>query len=292
MLNIGYHESKSLGWEGLVKLALEAGGNTFAFFTRNPRSSFRDDALALSKEDKTALQNLQKALCDNNFAPIVAHAPYTANPCSEDEIKRRGAWALIQNDVDFLTKYLPTAIYNFHPGSPKSLGRDEGLRLVSLMVATILQKTPSAVLTIETMAGKGSEIGRTFSELKAIIEGAEALFGRKLEKELGVCFDTCHTWDGGYNLVEDLEGVLQEFDKTVGLNRIKAIHLNDSKNALGTRKDRHELIGEGFIGFDALLKVVQHKAFCNLPFILETPNDEVGYKKEIKALKDALLCQN
>lgn len=283
MLNIGFHESKGGKWSSLIDTAVAAGANTFAFFTRNPRALFHSDVALGSEEDLGALQ---KGLLANNFAPVVAHAPYTANPCSEDAEKRQGAWSLIQSDVEFLAKYLPGAIYNFHPGSPKNLGTEEGIKQVSFMLATILQKTPNAVLTIETMAGKGSEIGRTFEEVAKIIKMTELTFGRELTANLGVCFDTCHTWDAGYDLVNDFDGVLKALDKNALLGRVKAVHLNDSKNALGTRKDRHEITGLGHIGFEALLKVTECEAFRALPFILETPNDEAGYKAEIEKFRE------
>lgn len=313
MLNIGYHESISAGWGGLVDVALNAGGNTFAFFTRNPRAAFSDKNIIPNDKAVAQLALLKKKLCDNNFAPVVAHAPYTANPCSEDAIKREGAWGIIKSDVDFMAKYLPGNLYNFHPGSPKSLGTAEGVKQTGAMLIQILQSlrdngslkgapcnnsgesgtnsdskgaTNPVTILIETMAGKGSEIGRTFEEIRDIIEYVEEKFG-DTAGALGVCFDTCHVWDAGYDIKNKLDEVLILFDNIVGLNRIRAIHLNDSKNPCGARKDRHERIGLGFIGFEALKRVIKHNKFQNLPIILETPNDENGWKEEIAALKKA-----
>lgn len=349
MLNIGYHESISGGWANLVDVAIKAGGNTFAFFTRNPRAAFNDSNKSPNSSVITSLNNLSEALYKNKFASIVAHAPYTANPCSEDETKRLGAWRLITSDVEFMTKYLPGNFYNFHPGSPKSLGSAEGVKQTAKMIANILFNTNATenyfnargenneginerqnningdksnagllinnaggqnircTILIETMAGKGSEIGRSFEELHDIIESTCDAYGEILQnnnrnnrnnrdiddiksfvnRTVGVCFDTCHVWDSGYDIKNKLDETLTMFDNILGLNCIRAIHLNDSKNPCGSRKDRHELIGQGFIGFDSLVSVITHPKFKNLPIILETPNNESGWKAEIAMLRAA-----
>lgn len=285
MLHIGYHESTSNGLEGLGIEALEVGADTFAFFTRNPRGGKAKDI------DPADAEKLVKIMKDNNFAPPVAHAPYTMNPCSADEGLRQYALEMMIDDFLRL-EYTPGALYNFHPGSHTGQGAETGIDFTSSMISNAIKeaekkigKAPSTTLLIETMAGKGSEIGRTFEEVRAIIDKAEEKFGSSLKGRLGVCLDTCHIWDGGYDIVNDLEGVVTKFDKIIGLDRLKAIHLNDSMNDLGAHKDRHEKIGEGHIGFEALKRVTVHSALKELPFILETPNDQAGYKKEIEMLR-------
>ena len=285
MLNIGYHESTSNGLKGLGIEALDVGADTFAFFTRNPRGG-------KSKPVDVADANaLIKLMSENNFVSPVAHAPYTMNPCSSDEGLR--SYALEMMIEDFLKlEYTPGCYYNFHPGSHTGQGASVGIDLTSSMIANALKasikklgKNPSTILLIGTMSGKGSEIGRTFEEVHELIVQSESKFGSSLEGLLGVCLDTCHVWDGGYDIVNDLDGVLTQFDKIVGLKRLKAIHLNDSMNERNSHKDRHQKIGEGFIGFDALKRVTVHQALKDLPFILETPNDHDGYKKEIEMLR-------
>ena len=285
MLHIGYHESTSNGLEGLGIEALEVGADTFAFFTRNPRGGKAKDI------DPSDAEKLVKIMKDNNFAPPVAHAPYTMNPCSADEGLRHYALEMMIDDFLRL-EYTPGSLYNFHPGSHTGQGAETGIDLTSSMISNAIKeaekkigKAPSTTLLIETMAGKGSEIGRTFEEVRAIIDKAEEKFGSSLKGRLGVCLDTCHIWDGGYDIVNDLDGVVTQFDKIIGLDRLKAIHLNDSMNDLGAHKDRHEKIGEGHIGFEALKRVTVHSALKDLPFILETPNDQAGYKKEIEMLR-------
>lgn len=285
MLHIGYHESTSNGLEGLGIEALEVGADTFAFFTRNPRCGKSKDI------DPSDAEKLVKIMKDNNFAPPVAHAPYTMNPCSADEGLRQYALEMMIDDFLRL-EYTPGSLYNFHPGSHTGQGAETGIDLTSSMISNAIKeaekkigKAPSTTLLIETMAGKGSEIGRTFEEVRAIIDKAEEKFGSSLKGRLGVCLDTCHIWDGGYDIVNDLDGVVTQFDKIIGLDRLKAIHLNDSMNDLGAHKDRHEKIGEGHIGFEALKRVTVHSALKDLPFILETPNDQAGYKKEIEMLR-------
>lgn len=285
MLHIGYHESTSKGLKGLGLEALQAGADTFAFFTRNPRGG---KAKPIEADDAEALV---KIMADNNFVSPVAHAPYTMNPCSADEGLRQYALDMLIDDFLRL-EYTPGSLYNFHPGSHTGQGADVGIDFTSSMIANGLKaaeekigKAPSTILLIETMAGKGSEIGRTFEEVRAIIDSAEEKYGSSLEGRLGVCLDTCHVWDGGYDIVGDLDGVVTKFDKVVGLSRLKAIHLNDSMNDRDTHKDRHEKIGEGHIGLEALSRVTNHAALRNLPFILETPNEPAGYKKEIDLLR-------
>ena len=285
MLNIGYHESTSNGLEGLAKEALSVGANTFAFFTRNPRGG---TAKPVDPADASSLNTFLK---ENNFAPPVAHAPYTMNPCSADEGLRQYALDMMIEDFKRL-EYTPGCLYNFHPGSHTGQGAEIGITHTANMIASALKtvkadlkKNPSTILLIETMAGKGSEIGRTFEEVRAIMDKVRELSNASLEGELGVCLDTCHIWDGGYDIVNDLDGVITQFDKIIGLKNLYAIHLNDSMNDLGAHKDRHQKIGQGFIGLKALCRVTNHPALRNLPFILETPNEHEGYKNEIELLR-------
>lgn len=284
-MHIGYHESTSNGLEGLALEALKAGADTFAFFTRNPRGG---QAKPVDPEDAGKLVSLMK---QNNFARPVAHAPYTMNPCSKDEGLRK--YALDMMIDDFLRlEYIPNSFYNFHPGSHTGQGAETGIEYTSDLIARAFQsvekklsKKPSTVLLIETMAGKGSEIGKTFQEVRQIIDSAEQKYGSSLKGMLGVCFDTCHVWDGGYDIVNNLDGVLSEFDSVVGLDRLCAVHLNDSMNDRDSHKDRHEKIGMGHIGLDALVRVTKHPALKDVPFILETPNEFEGYRKEIELLR-------
>ena len=285
MLHIGYHESTSNGLEGLATEALSVGADTFAFFTRNPRGG------TAKPVDPADAQKLNALRQENNFAPPVAHAPYTMNPCSADEGLRQYALDMMIDDFKRL-EYTPGCLYNFHPGSHTGQGADVGIDHTSTMIASALKtvkaelkKNPSTILLIETMAGKGSEIGRTFEEVRAIMDKAEQKAGESLNGQLGVCLDTCHIWDGGYDIVNDLDGVITQFDKIIGLKNLYAIHLNDSMNDLGAHKDRHEKIGQGHIGLEALVRVINHPALKNLPFILETPNEHQGYKNEIEILR-------
>ncbi len=285
MLHIGYHESTSNGLEGLATEALSVGADTFAFFTRNPRGG------TAKPVDPADAQKLNALRQENNFVPPVAHAPYTMNPCSADEGLRQYALDMMIDDFKRL-EYTPGCLYNFHPGSHTGQGADVGIEHTSTMIASALKtvkadlkKNPSTILLIETMAGKGSEIGRTFEEVRAIMDQAEQKAGESLKGQLGVCLDTCHIWDGGYDIVNDLDGVITQFDKIIGLKNLYAIHLNDSMNDLGAHKDRHEKIGQGHIGLEALVRVINHPALKNLPFILETPNEHQGYKNEIEILR-------
>ena len=285
MLNIGYHESTSNGLEGLATEALSVGANTFAFFTRNPRGG------TAKPVDPADAQKLNILMKEHNFASPVAHAPYTMNPCSADEGLRQYALDMMIEDFVRL-EYNPGCLYNFHPGSHTGQGAEVGISHTANMISKALNgagqklgKNPSTILLIETMAGKGSEIGRTFEEVRQIMDQAQANYGQSLNGRLGVCLDTCHIWDGGYDIVNDLDGVITQFDKIIGLKNLYAIHLNDSMNDLGAHKDRHQKIGQGFIGLEALCRVINHPALRNLPFILETPNEKEGYKTEIQTLR-------
>ena len=272
-LNLGCHLSVSKGYEHMGKEALSIGANTFQFFTRNPRGgSFKMP----TDEDINALVELMK---ENNFAPIIAHAPYTFNPCAADEGIRDYTKQVMIEDLKILDK-IPNALYNFHPGCHVSQGVDVGIEKTADTINTILAQSEKTTVLIETMAGKGTEIGKSFEEIQKIIEKVE------LSTRVGVCLDTCHVHDGGYNISDDVNGVLDEFDKIIGFNRLKAIHLNDSKNVLGAHKDRHEKIGQGNLSLDGIVSIITHPVIKNLPICLETPNDLQGYADEIKFLAE------
>lgn len=273
MLYIGCHLSYSKGWEAMGKQALDIDANTFAFFTRNPRGG---SAKAIDPADVSALNSI---LAKHSFGKLVAHAPYTMNPCAADENIRRFAREAMTDDLAKMES-VPGNYYNFHPGSHVKQGTEIGIQLIREQLNQCLKPEQTTTVLLETMAGKGSEMGRIFEELREIIDGVE------LENKLGVCLDTCHVWDGGYDIVNDLDGVLEKFDRIIGLDRLKAVHLNDSMNPLGAHKDRHAKIDEGHIGADALIRVINHPALKNLPFILETPNDIDGYAREIKFLRE------
>lgn len=287
-MHIGYHESTSDGFFAMGQEALSVGGDTFAFFTRNPRGG---KSKAIDVDDANKLNNLMK---DNSFAKLVAHAPYTMNPCSAKPDLRQFAYEMMVDDFERL-EYIPGCYYNFHPGSHTGQGAETGIDQTSTMIADVFntvigkageEKKPcSTILLIETMAGKGSEIGRTFEEIASIIQQAEAKYGEDLSGRLGVCLDTCHIWDGGYDIINDLDGVMTHFDKTIGLNRLHAFHINDSLNDREAHKDRHAKIGQGHIGLEAFGRIVNHPAFKGKPFILETPNEHDGYKHEIEMLR-------
>lgn len=290
MLHIGYHESTSDGYLGMGKEAVSVNADTFAFFTRNPRGG---KAKPVDEADAASLCAFMK---ENKFAPLVAHAPYTMNPCSADPGLRDYALELMIDDLARL-EYTPGSFYNFHPGSHTGQGAETGMSLTATMLAKALKAADEAcakkntschtVVLVETMAGKGSEIGRTFEEVKTILDRAEEAYGSSLDKRVGVCMDTCHIWDGGYDIVNDLDGVITHFDKVIGLKRLRAMHLNDSLNVREAHKDRHACIGKGEIGLDALVRVINHPALKNLPFILETPNEHDGYAAEIKLLRNS-----
>lgn len=269
---IGCHLSSSAGFLAMGETAVSIGANTFQFFTRNPRGG------AAKPFDKTDAAALVKLLDAKQFGPILAHAPYTLNACAADEGLRQYAIDVMKDDL-FRMDHFPRAMYNFHPGSHVKQGVEVGIDLISKALNQILTPTQKTTVLLETMAGKGSEVGCTFEELRAIIDRVE------LSDKLGVCLDTCHVFDGGYDIVDHLDDVLADFDKAIGLNRLRAIHLNDSKNPMGSHKDRHEVLGGGFIGLDALLRVVNHPKLKNLPFYLETPNELPGYAKEIAIVR-------
>ena len=272
MLNIGCHLSSSKGFLAMGRTALSIGANTFQFFTRNPRGG---KAKAVVPEDAAALVRLA---AEHNFARLLAHAPYTLNPCAAREELRDFARSVMEGDLALL-EYVPGNMYNFHPGSHVRQGPEIGIEKIAALLNDVLYREQSTTVLLETMAGKGSEIGRSFEELRDIIDKV------RLEDKLGVCLDTCHIFDGGYDIVHDLDGVLEQFDRIVGLERLKAVHLNDSLNPLGSHKDRHACIGRGQIGLEALAAVVNHPALRQLPFYLETPNELPGYAAEISLLR-------
>lgn len=271
-INIGNHLSSSGGFLAMGRAATALGGDTFAFFTRNPRGGA---AKAIDPKDAMALMAYLK---ENNFGRLVAHAPYTMNVCAEKPDIREFSRNVLKEDVERM-EYVPGNYYNFHPGSHVGQGAEKAIALIADALNNALYPEMHTTVLLETMAGKGSEIGRNFEELRSIIDRVEC--GDKV----GVCLDTCHVWDGGYNIVSDLDGVLKSFDEIIGLDRLKALHLNDSMNGLDTHKDRHACLGEGNIGIDGLKAVVQHPLLQGKPFILETPNDDAGYKREIALVR-------
>ena len=272
MLNIGCHLSASKGFLNMAKEAVSINANTFQFFTRNPRGFKAKDI------DEKDINKFLEYISDKNFAPIVAHAPYTLNACSADEKIRELAKVTMADDLRRM-EYVPNNYYNFHPGSHVKQGVEVGTDYIVEMLNSILTPQQTTTVLLETMAGKGSEIGRSFNELKDILDRVE------LKEKMGVCLDTCHIWDGGYNIVDDLDRVVDEFDSIIGLDKLYAIHLNDSKNVMNSHKDRHETIGNGYIVLEALARVINHPQLKNLPFELETPNDLQGYAKEIEILR-------
>ncbi len=272
MLKIGCHLSSSKGYTHMAKEAVSIGANTFQFFTRNPRGG---SVKAIDEKDIASFLEFSK---ENGIEIILAHSPYTLNGCSADEKIRNFALSVMQDDINRL-EYTPGSLYNFHPGSHVGQGADRGIELICEMLNKSLFPEMTTTVLLETMSGKGSEVGRSFEELKRIIDGTEC------SDKLGVCLDTCHVYDAGYDIVENLDGVLEEFDKIIGINRLKAIHINDSKNPFESHKDRHEKIGDGFIGCEAFERIINHKLLRNLPFYLETPNELDGYAKEIALLK-------
>lgn len=274
MLNIGCHLSASKGYLHMGKEAESIGANTFQFFTRNPRGGA---AKAISEEDVKAFLEFAK---EHNFSKILAHAPYTLNACSDKEQTREFALNTMKDDLQRM-EYTPHQLYNFHPGSHVGQGSEIGIDLIIKQLNAVLWEDMTTTVLLETMAGKGSEIGRSFDELKQIIDGV------RLKDKMGVCLDTCHVYDGGYDIVNDLNGVLDEFDKIIGLDRLKAIHMNDSKNPFESHKDRHEKIGEGSIGLETMVNIINHPKLQGIPILLETPNELDGYAKEIEILRNA-----
>lgn len=269
---IGCHLSASKGYKAMGRQAIELGANTFAFFTRNPRGGSAKDIV---EKDIEAFLKLAK---ENSFGRLVAHAPYTMNACAEKENIRQLAFEMLADDLRRM-EYTPGNYYNFHPGSHVGQGVEKGIEMIAEVLNTVLKPEQTTIVLLETMAGKGSEVGRSFEELREIIDRVE------LKDKLGVCLDTCHVWDGGYDIVNNLDGVIAKFDKVIGLDKLKAIHLNDSMNDIGSHKDRHQKIGEGYIGLEAMKRIINHSALKDKPFILETPNDEAGYAREIALLR-------
>lgn len=256
----------------MINQALSINANTFAFFTRNPRGG---SAKKINPDDVKRFLEIYKR---EKFGKLVAHAPYTMNACASDPKIREFAVYAMKDDIKRM-EYTPDNYYNFHPGSHVKQGAETGIKLISEQLNTVLNPNQTTTILLETMAGKGSEVGRNFEEIQQIISRVN------LSNKLGVCLDTCHIWDGGYDIAGNLENVLEEFDRIIGLEKLKAVHLNDSLNPMGSHKDRHAKIGEGTIGLDALVRVINHPALKNLPFILETPNDMEGYKREIEILR-------
>ncbi len=273
MFKIGCHLSASKGYLDMANVSEKIGANTFQFFTRNPRGGQAKD---IDENDVKAFLEKSQEI---GIEVILAHAPYTLNCASSDEKIRNFAKETMKDDL-MRMEYTPNNLYNFHPGSHVGQGADVGIKYIIEILNEVLKEDQTTTVLLETMAGKGSEIGRNFEELKQIIDGV------KLKNKLGVCLDTCHVNDAGYDIVNNLDGVLDEFDRIIGLDKLKAIHINDSKNPLGAHKDRHEKIGEGTIGIDAFERIINHEKLRNLPFFLETPNELDGYEKEIKLLKN------
>ena len=279
MTYLGAHLSSGKGFYKMGQTALAIGANTFAFFCRNPRGS---KAKAVDPED---LARLRRLLEEHAFGPLVAHAPYIMNPCSKDEGIRRLAAEMMAGDLQ-LMEHLPGNYYNFHPGSHVGQGPETGCRMVAEMLNAVLRPEQRTVVLLETMAGKGSELGGSFEELRQILDQVD------LQDRVGVCLDTCHISDAGYDVAGHLEAVLEEFDRVIGLGRLKACHINDSLNGVGSRKDRHARIGEGTLGLEGILQVIRHPSLKGLPFILETPTDDAGHGEEIALLRRALgECQ-
>ena len=273
-LYIGNHTSSSKGYAAMARQIIKNGGNTFAFFTRNPRGG---KAKAI---DETDIQNFLVLAQENHFGKIVAHAPYTLNACAAKEELRTFARETFADDLRRM-EYTPGNYYNFHPGSHVGQGSEIGIQKIAEILNDVLTEEQTTTVLLETMSGKGTEVGRNFEELRKILNLVEK------KSKMGICLDTCHVWDGGYDIVHDLDGVLNDFDHIIGLERLKAIHLNDSLNDCGSHKDCHARIGEGKIGMEALVHIIKHPALREIPFILETPNDDSGWTEEIHVLKEA-----
>ena len=276
-MKIGCHLSASGGYLAMAQTAVSIGANVFQFFTRNPRGG------AAKPIDKNDVAAFIEYAGENAIGPILAHAPYTLNAAGAEPRVREFAESVMADDLERL-ELTPGAMYNFHPGSHVGQGAEDGIALISGMLSRILSKKQySTTVLLETMSGKGSEVGRNFEEIRAIIDATESALGRG--GILGVCLDTCHVWDGGYDIVNDLDGVLAEFGRVVGMERLKAIHLNDTMNVLAAHKDRHEKLGKGKLGLDAIARIVNHQKLRDLPFYLETPCDLQGYRDEIALVK-------
>lgn len=275
MLRIGCHLSSSGGFLKMGKTAASIGANTFQFFTRNPRGS---RAKAIDEKDVKAFLEFSR---HHDICQILAHAPYTLNACSKDERTREFALETMEDDLNRM-EYVPGNCYNFHPGSHVGQGADVGIRLIAQTLNQILKPGQHTTVLLETMAGKGTEVGRSFEELRAILDLVE------MPERMGVCLDTCHVYDAGYDIVHDLDGVLEQFDRVIGLDKLKAIHMNDSKNPFGSHKDRHEKIGQGSLGFETFRKILNHPQLSGIPVYLETPNELEGYAREIRMLKECV----
>lgn len=272
MFYIGCHLSSSDGFLAMGQTALQIGANTFQFFTRNPRGS---KAKPIDPDDASALRAL---MAEHNFGTLVAHAPYTINPCSKDEHTREFARMTLSDDLARM-EYIPDNVYNFHPGSHTGQGLEVGITQIAETLNAILTPQQHTTVLLETMAGKGTEVGSRFEELREILHRVT------LSDKMGVCLDTCHVSDAGYDVAGDLDGVLTEFDRVIGLSRLRAVHVNDSLNPVGAHKDRHARIGEGALGTEAFRRIVNHPALQGLPMVLETPNELPGYAREIALLR-------
>ena len=273
-LYIGNHTTSSKGYTRMARQMIANGGNTFAFFTRNPRGG---RAKEINPEDVRKFLELTE---EYKFGKIVAHAPYTLNACAAKENIREFARETMADDLKRM-EWTPGNYYNFHPGSHVGQGAEAGVRMIAEMLNEVLTEEQTTTVLLETMSGKGTEMGRNFEELRQILDLVEK------KDKMGICLDTCHVWDGGYDIVNNLDGVLEEFDRIIGLEKLKAIHLNDSLNDLGSHKDRHARIGEGRIGLEALVRVIRYPRLEGIPFILETPNDDEGWAAEIRTLREA-----
>lgn len=276
MLMIGCHLSSSNGFKKMGEDAINIGANTFQFFTRNPRGSKAKDI------DEKDVKEFLKISKENDFGKILAHAPYTLNICSADPKNREFAIEIMKDDLKRM-EYIPGNLYNFHPGSHVKQGVEVGIKYIVNALNEVLTTEQTTIILLETMSGKGTEIGRNFEEI------AEIMSKVILKEKIGVCLDTCHIYDAGYDIVNDLDNVLDEFDRIIGLQKLKAIHLNDSKNPFNSHKDRHETIGNGYIGIETITKIINHPKLRNLPFYLETPNELKGHKKEIELLRERYI---
>lgn len=278
MIYLGCHLTSAKGFEHMAKEAISINADTLQFFTRNPRGGRAKD---IDEEDAGRYRRLA---AEHGFGKVVAHAPYTLNPCSKDAKVREFAHMAMADDL-MRMEYVPGNYYNFHPGSHVGQGTEKGIELISDLLNLILRPEQSTVVLLETMAGKGSEIGGKFEELRAIIDRV------RLKDKIGVCLDTCHVHDAGYDIAKDIDGVLAEFDSVIGLEKLKAIHINDSKNPLGAAKDRHAKIGEGYIGKEAFARIINHPLLQGLPFFLETPQEDLaGYGREIEMLRNMITA--
>lgn len=269
---LGCHLSSAKGFYAMGQTACALGADTFQFFTRNPRGGRAKEL------DPTDIGRLQRLMAEEDFGPVIAHAPYTINPCAAAPQTLEFARQTMADDLRRMES-LPGNFYNFHPGSHVGQGLETGITLIAASLNEAMTRDQQTVVLLETMAGKGSEVGGRFEELREILDRAQ------FPEKLGVCMDTCHVYDAGYDIREDLDGVLTEFDRIIGLSRLKALHINDTMNPMGSHKDRHQKIGAGFLGTEALLRVVRHPALCSLPMVLETPNEPAGYAKEIALLR-------